>query len=114
MGTRKECLKLSDFRKAIKTLEFDKITDLLSGCAHTEGAKIMAKQLVPETDIVRVKRMQDETAAAKYLIAKKKFPALRSGQGHRRRGRKSRQKLHAFPVRAARYCGSTSHLTFAS
>ncbi len=74
MSTRKECLKLSDFRKAIKTLEFDKITDLLSGCAHTEGAKIMAKQLVPETDIVRVKRMQDETAAAKYLIAKKNFP----------------------------------------
>ena len=64
------------FRKAIKTLEFDKITALLADCAATEGAKLMAKQLTPESDIVRVKRRQSETAAAKYLIVKKTLPSF--------------------------------------
>lgn len=67
---------MSDFRKAIRTLEFDKITELLADCSHTEGAKLLAKQLTPEADIVRVKRMQGETAAAKYLITKKTFPSF--------------------------------------
>ena len=68
--------KMSDFRKAIKTLEFDKITELLADCAHTEGAKLLARQLIPEADIVRVKRIQGETAAAKYLITKKTMPSF--------------------------------------
>ncbi|MBE6609373.1 MAG: endonuclease MutS2 [Ruminococcaceae bacterium] len=67
---------MSEFRKAIKTLEFDKITSLLADCAATEGAKLMAKQLSPEADIVRVKRRQGETAAAKYLIMKKTLPSF--------------------------------------
>ena len=67
---------MSEFRKAIKTLEFDKITSLLADCAATEGAKLMAKQLTPEADVVRVKRRQGETSAAKYLIMKKTLPSF--------------------------------------
>lgn len=69
-------IKMSEFRKSLKTLEFDKITDMLADCAHTEGAKLLAKQLTPEADIVRIKRMQGETAAAKYLINKKTPPSF--------------------------------------
>ena len=67
---------MAHFRKAVKTLEFDKITDMLAACAATEGAKKMAKELFPESDIVRVKRMQAETAAARYLISKKNAPSF--------------------------------------
>ena len=67
---------MSELRKAIKTLEFDKITALLADCAATEGAKLMAKQLLPESDIVRVQRRQNETAAEKYLMSKKMAPSF--------------------------------------
>ncbi len=62
--------------KATKTLEFNKIQMMLADCAATEGAKAMALLLQPESDIVRVKRMQNETAAAKYLITKKALPSF--------------------------------------
>lgn len=69
---------MSHFKKAIKTLEFDKITDMLSDCAATEGAKRMAKDLYPESDTVRIKRMQAETSAARYLLSKKGAPSFSS------------------------------------
>ena len=67
---------MSHFRKAIKTLEFDKITDMLASCASTEGAKRLAKELFPESELVRVKKLQSETAAARYLISKKNAPSF--------------------------------------
>ena len=67
---------MSHFRKALKTLEFNKITEMLADCAKTEGAKLMARLLAPESDPVRVKRLQSETAAARYLIAKKSAPSF--------------------------------------
>ena len=36
---------MSHFRKAVKTLEFGKITDMLADCAATAGAKKLAKEL---------------------------------------------------------------------
>ena len=67
---------MSHFKKALKTLEFDKITDMLAACAATEGAKRMAWELFPESDTVRVKRLQAETGAARYLVSKKGAPSF--------------------------------------
>ena len=67
---------MSHFRKAIKTLEFNKITEMLASCAATEGAKNMAYSLTPEADAVRVRRMLSETVAARYLITKKSAPSF--------------------------------------
>ncbi len=67
---------MSHFKKALKTLEFNKVTDMLAACAPTEGAKLLARCLSPEADIVRVKRLQAETAAARYLMAKKGAPSF--------------------------------------
>lgn len=67
---------MSDFKKALKTLEFNKIRELLAECAATEGAKETALRLTPESDIVRIKRMQAETSAARYLTAKKSLPSF--------------------------------------
>ena len=67
---------MSHFKKSLKTLEFDKITAMLASCAATEGAKKLAYELSPESDPVRVKRLQAETAAARYLISKKNAPSF--------------------------------------
>ncbi len=67
---------MSDFKKAIKTLEFNKIRELLAECAATEGAKETALSLMPESDTIRIKRKQAETAAARYLISKKSYPSF--------------------------------------
>ena len=67
---------MSDFKKAIKTLEFSKIKELLAECAATEGAKEVAMHLSPESDAVRIKRMQAETSAARYLVSKKSYPSF--------------------------------------
>ncbi len=67
---------MSHFQKSIKTLEFAKIRVMLAECAATEGAKQLAGLLEPQDDIVRVKKLQDETEAAKYLITKKALPSF--------------------------------------
>ena len=67
---------LTMFSKSLKTLEFDKIRVLLADCAATEGAKEEAMLLTPETEIIRIKRLQAETSAAKYLITKKTVPSF--------------------------------------
>ena len=67
---------MPDFKKAIKTLEFNKIRELLADCAATEGAKKLSLNLMPESDIVRIKRLQAETSAARYLIMKKAPPSF--------------------------------------
>ena len=37
-------------QKTLKTLEFDKITDMLVECAATDGAKARARSLMPSED----------------------------------------------------------------
>lgn len=65
---------MADFKKAIKTLEFDKIREMLADSAPTSGAKELARRLMPESDEVRVKRALAETSAARYLVTKKSPP----------------------------------------
>ena len=45
--------------KTIKTLEFDKIRELLAGCALTAGAKELARTLEPSSSEHRVRETQN-------------------------------------------------------
>lgn len=67
---------MSDFKKAIKTLEFHKIRDMLAECALTEGAAEIAQNLTPDTDIVIIKRSLQQTSEAVTLIGTKGAPSF--------------------------------------
>ena len=67
---------MTNFNKAIRTLEFDKVLELLADCARTDGAKALAGTLVPETDPVRVEKMQADTEAARLMIMRKGNPSF--------------------------------------
>lgn len=67
---------MTHFKKALKTLEFNKITAMLADCAATEGAKRLAEALTPTSDFVKVKKLQAETSAARYLATKKGAPSF--------------------------------------
>lgn len=59
------------FVRAVRTLEFDKIREMLIHSARTEGAKEKLSAIVPSADEVVVKRLQSETSKAKELIVLK-------------------------------------------
>lgn len=67
---------MAHFRKAVKTLELKKIADMLADCAVTEGSKKLAREIFPESDPVRIRRLLSETAAARYLISQKNAPSF--------------------------------------
>ncbi|MBQ8689231.1 MAG: endonuclease MutS2 [Clostridia bacterium] len=60
--------------KTIKTLEFDKITEMLAECAATDGAKAIARSLSPSDDYDTVIKRQLRTDDAKRLVNAKGFP----------------------------------------
>ncbi|MBR7116212.1 MAG: endonuclease MutS2 [Clostridia bacterium] len=62
--------------KTLSTLEFDKITEMLVECAHTEGAKARARALMPSDDLDTVRERQRRTDDAKRLINAKGFPSF--------------------------------------
>ena len=62
--------------KAQAALEFDKIKEMLSAAAPTEGAKARALSLSPSSDYDTVLERQERTAAAKRLISAKGYPAF--------------------------------------
>ena len=62
--------------KALYTLEFDKILEMLADVAQTEGAKEMARALVPSSDIDKVRKKLDHTSDAKLLIGRKGLPSF--------------------------------------
>ncbi|MGN1318930.1 MAG: endonuclease MutS2 [Lachnospirales bacterium] len=57
--------------KALKTLEFNKIIDMLSSFAASEMGKKLAANLVPNTDINEIVLSQKETSEAVSMILKK-------------------------------------------
>ena len=63
-------------QKAIFTLEFDKIRDLLAGISQTEGAAALARRLEPSSDIDKVRLRQQHTTDAKLLIGLKGLPSF--------------------------------------
>ena len=67
-------MKNNNFEKAIKTLEFDKIRQMLYEVAPTAGAKEMALSLMPSASAAEVRTLLAETDAAKAMQALKGMP----------------------------------------
>lgn len=67
---------MNDFTKALTTLEFYKITDILASLAATEGAKALAHTLTPSGDAVEVTKRLRETTDAKAMSAANGTPAF--------------------------------------
>lgn len=67
---------MSNYKRAMKTLEYDKILTLLCECAPTEGARERALALTPENDPDRILRRQRETTEAKDMQAVKGMPSF--------------------------------------
>ncbi len=67
---------MRNYKRAIKTLEYDKILALLAERAPTDGAREMALALCPESDPDRILRMQRETTEAKAMQAIKGMPSF--------------------------------------
>jgi len=67
---------LSNYKRAMKTLEYDKILALLAERAPTDGAKELALSLTPENDPDRIIRMQRLTTEAKAIQAIKGMPSF--------------------------------------
>ena len=64
------------FEKALKTLEYNKILDLLANFAVTSGAKEYVYSLTPSDDISEVKRLLLETTDAKKYLDIKGMPSF--------------------------------------
>ena len=62
--------------KALLTLEFNKIKEMLAASCSTDGAKAMAMALMPSTDYDRVKTRLLHTSDAKRLINAKGYPSF--------------------------------------
>ncbi len=67
---------MNDFNKAINTLEFNKITEMLAALAPTEGAKAMARRLVPSGDIAEITKQMRQTTDAKNMTASNGSPSF--------------------------------------
>lgn len=57
--------------KVLHTLEFDKITDRLAGCATSEPGKKLCRELLPMDNLHEIERAQQETEAAVSYIFRK-------------------------------------------
>ena len=51
-------------QKVLKTLEYNKIIDLLTEKADSEPGKKLCQELVPSTDLTQIRQMQQETRDA--------------------------------------------------
>ncbi len=65
-----------NLKRAIRILEFDKILDMLSAVASTEGAKKRALSLLPTSNFDTVKRRQTLTSDAKFMAGIKGAPSF--------------------------------------
>ena len=68
-------------KKALETLEYNKITEMLAECCATDGAKARARSLMPSDDFDTVKARQESTDAAKRLINAKGYPSFTAPEG---------------------------------
>ncbi len=64
------------FKKAVKTLEFDKIIDKAVSMAPTKGSAELIKELFPVSDIDKVRELQKETTDAVSLYYAKGMPSF--------------------------------------
>ena len=64
------------FEKARKTLQFDRILEMLAECATTEGAKKQCLETEPYDSIAKITALQNETADAARLFVNKGEPSF--------------------------------------
>lgn len=64
------------FRKALGTLEFDKILSLLADCAPFDGCSEVIKQITPSVSRDFIVNMQKQTSEAKQLVNTKGAPSF--------------------------------------
>ncbi len=69
-------LSYDDFSKAIKTLEFDKIVEILIGFCPIEASHQKLKEISPSVSAEEIKRRLRETSEAKLLLQTKSSPSL--------------------------------------
>lgn len=67
-------------RKALVTLEYDKIIEMLSSLASTEGAAVRARSLLPTDDYEAVIQRQARTNDAKRLVNSKGYPSFSASE----------------------------------
>ena len=60
--------------KTLKTLEFDRVREMLASCAPTEGAKALAMQIGPSDDADNILRRQRFTTDSRSLMDEKGMP----------------------------------------
>ena len=65
---------MATFEKAIITLEFDRVLEQLAAAAQTEGAKEKAMRIMPQTSLVRIRKLQLQTTDARKLMGIKGTP----------------------------------------
>ena len=65
-------MKISE--KTLKTLEFDRVREMLADCALTDGAKALAMKLEPSDDPDNILRRQRYTSDARSLMDIKGMP----------------------------------------
>ena len=65
-----------NLKKSIRILEFDKILNMLSSFAQTEGARKRALSLMPSSNFDTVARRQELTDNAKYMSGVKGAPSF--------------------------------------
>ena len=69
---------MSISEKTLITLEFDKVCAMLESCAPTEGAKELARRLLPSTDETVIRRRLAHTTDARRLTEVKGMPPFGS------------------------------------
>ena len=65
---------MATFEKAIRTLEFDRVLEQLAAAAQTEGAKEKAMRVMPQTSLLRIRKLQMQTTDARKLMGIKGTP----------------------------------------
>ena len=64
------------FEKSLRTLELPRVLEMLSAQAVSDEAKRRCLALRPETDVEDVERLQDETEAARRMMALRGSPGF--------------------------------------
>lgn len=67
---------MEHYDKALYTLEYYKILEMLRDCAPTTGAKELAASLRPTSDSVRIRKLLTQTSDAKKLVSLKGMPSF--------------------------------------
>ena len=58
-------------KRALKTLEYDKIRAMLADCCVSEPGRVMAEGLLPLEDYTAVEKALEETQCAESIILRK-------------------------------------------